>query len=175
MESRWDSGTICAEHDIGTGHMGPSFIPTICFGARRKRIRASARNHVERQRRGIFVDRAAGNIFKLRQERHSRLMPLLTELLENLTSQSYNDVAPTALSATCPLRSSCPGPAPLADAPARGESRRDSITQPGVARHELPWGTVRFQPQRGCGHSVSDSPAHDLGHNRVAVESISES
>ncbi len=36
------------------------------------------------------------------------------------------------------------------------ESQRDSVPKPKVARHELPWVSVRklHQPQRGCGNSI---------------------
>ena len=34
-----------------------------------------------------------------------------------------------------------PWPGPASSAPARGESQRDSVPKPRVARHELPWGT----------------------------------
>ena len=39
-----------------------------------------------------------------------------------------------------------------------GQSQRDCVSQPRVARHELPWvcGHKRFQPQRGCVRRATD-------------------
>ena len=49
-----------------------------------------------------------------------------------------------------------------------GQSQRNCVLQPRVARHELPWetGAKAQQPQRGCG------PAGEGGRNPVGVETI---
>ena len=94
-------------------------------------------------------------------------------------------------------RSTCPRPAALPDAMLRRKhptisvlanllrlaeprsvrgSQRDSVPEPRVARHELPWVIVRptspTAPRLRPIHSRPRAP--DLSHNAVGVDSISE-
>ena len=59
--------------------------------------------------------------------------------------------------------------------PCYRESQRDSVSKPGVARHELSWviGKKPAQPQRGC-DPCAPARALGLGHNAVGVVAPSE-
>src|SRR6266566_8530244 len=52
-----------------------------------------------------------------------------------------------------------------------GESQRDSVPKPRVARHELPWEDVERKslPQRGCGQRHTTAKPKWNRRNRVAV------
>jgi hypothetical protein len=53
------------------------------------------------------------------------------------------------------------------------ESQRDSVPEPRVERHELPWVTVGQTSPTATRLWPIHAIAHDLGHNAVGVDSIS--
>src|SRR5436190_213714 len=63
----------------------------------------------------------------------------------------------------------------LAKSRAVRESQRDSVPEPRVARHELPWVIVRETSATATRlRPICSRPRADLSHNAVGVDSISE-
>src|SRR5881296_35187 len=64
----------------------------------------------------------------------------------------------------------------LAESRSVRESQRDSVPEPRVARHELPWVIIRqTSPTATRLRPIRSRPrAPDLSHNAVGVDSISE-
>src|SRR5439155_1280381 len=63
----------------------------------------------------------------------------------------------------------------LAESRAVRESQRDSVPEPRVARHELPWVIVRETSATATRlRPICSRPRADLSHNAVGVDSISE-